>query len=163
MYMGAIVAVPTQGLFPIIYLGTGEADSSADSFGGTGVYKSTDGGSTWTLLTGSGGSNPLVGLAVSQIVVDPKDSGLIYVATSDVVNNGATGPPSAPTVKDPITSKTDFLVGNNDNVGVWRYNGAWFNLTNVLSANRSNDTTIVNSALLSSSGGPGTAPHTAGP
>ena len=36
-----------------LYAGTGEANSSADSEAGWGIYKSTDGGSTWTQLAGN--------------------------------------------------------------------------------------------------------------
>jgi photosystem II stability/assembly factor-like uncharacterized protein len=32
----------------ILYVGTGEANGSGDSYPGTGIYKSTDGGSSWT-------------------------------------------------------------------------------------------------------------------
>ncbi|HJT23983.1 MAG TPA: hypothetical protein VJ873_05370, partial [bacterium] len=35
---------------PLIYVGTGEPNLSADSYYGTGILKSTDGGSTWTQL-----------------------------------------------------------------------------------------------------------------
>src|SRR5204862_4366832 len=69
LYTGAIAVDPNDPR--IIYLGTGEADNSGDSFYGTGVYVSTDAGLTWSLLTNSDGSNPLYGMAVSKIVVDP--------------------------------------------------------------------------------------------
>ena len=58
----------------IIYAGTGESDIRSDLSSGDGVYKSTDGGQSW--------SN--VGLhdseQISRIVVDPRDSNLVYVA-----------------------------------------------------------------------------------
>jgi autotransporter-associated beta strand protein len=110
LYTGAIAIDPHDPR--IIYLGTGEADSSVsglsnspDSFYGTGVYVSRDSGRTWSLLTNTDGTNPLFGLAVSKIVVDPGSfggaevapftspypsllsTGRIYVATSDVVAN----------------------------------------------------------------------------
>lgn len=37
----------------IVYLGTGEANGSADSYPGVGVARSTDAGATWTVLGGS--------------------------------------------------------------------------------------------------------------
>ena len=82
---GAIAIAPSDPR--VIYLGTGEADNSTDSFYGTGVYKSTDSGQTWTLLTGVGVVNPLYGQAVSRIVVDPNNPNLIYVASSDLAVN----------------------------------------------------------------------------
>ena len=36
-----------------LYAGTGEGNASADSAAGTGVFRTTDGGETWTLLPGS--------------------------------------------------------------------------------------------------------------
>lgn len=54
----------------IVYIGTGEANNTTDSFYGTGVYKSIDSGKSWMLLTSTDGTNPLVGLGVTDIVVD---------------------------------------------------------------------------------------------
>src|SRR5262249_11065051 len=126
LFTGAIAVTDTGGQNPIIYLGTGEAHNSTDSFAGTGVYTSADGGHTWQLLQGppteTGGANPLNGLAVSQIVVDPFNPNMIFVATSDQVFNGSTPPPKAPPGNN--------SVGTPDNVGVWRFDGkSWFNLT----------------------------------
>jgi large repetitive protein len=118
LFSGAIAISPTDPR--IVYLATGEANNSADSFYGTGVYKSTDSGKSWTLLTGPGGSNPLNGRAVSKIIVDPNNANRIYAAVSDLAANGQLGNP-----------------------GVWRYDGSiptpnWFNLTNVVSSARLN-------------------------
>jgi autotransporter-associated beta strand protein len=116
MFSGAIAIAPSDPR--VIYLGTGEANNSFDSFYGTGVYKSTDSGHTWTLLTDP--SNPMAGKAVSKIVVDPNNANLIYVADSDRAVNGTSGP-GVP-------------------VGVWRFDGTtWFNLTSVVSFNRKNN------------------------
>jgi photosystem II stability/assembly factor-like uncharacterized protein len=58
----------------VVWVGTGEANSSGDSYPGTGVYLSTDGGTTWRH----------VGLErsehVGRIVVDPTNSSVVYVA-----------------------------------------------------------------------------------
>lgn len=67
---------------PIIYVGTGEANDSLDSYYGIGILKSSDGGNTWSLSTGRGSpvqlpspvlnpDGPFVGAAISKIVVDP--------------------------------------------------------------------------------------------
>jgi autotransporter-associated beta strand protein len=122
IFSGAIAVAPSDPR--VIYLGTGEADNSFDSFYGTGVYKSTDSGRTWTLLTDSIG-NPLYGKAVSKIIVDPNNSSLIYVADSDLATNGTSGdgdPGSPARLRAP---------------GVWRFDGtSWFNLTDKVSFNR---------------------------
>lgn len=66
----------------IIYVGTGEANDSLDSYYGIGILKSSDGGNTWSLSTGTGApvqlpspvlnpNGPFVGAAISKIVVDP--------------------------------------------------------------------------------------------
>jgi autotransporter-associated beta strand protein len=155
LFTGAIAVTDTGGQNPIIYLGTGEADNSIDSFAGTGVYRSADGGHTWQLLQGptteTGGANPLNGLAVSQIIVDPFNPNMIFVATSDQVFNGQTAPPKAP-LGNPV--------GTSDNVGVWRFDGkSWFNLTAFISPIRMSGTPA-NSNLTAASAGP---PKTAGP
>jgi autotransporter-associated beta strand protein len=104
IFTGSIAVAPSDPR--IIYLGTGEADNSGDSYYGSGVYRSSDSGHTWTQLVDVTG-NPLNGLAVSKVVVDPSKPNLIYVATSDQ----AVGSPLG-------------------NVGVWRYDGKnWFNMT----------------------------------
>src|SRR6516225_5750603 len=48
LFMGALAVAPSDST--VIYAGTGEATSSAFSFTGHGVLKSTDAGATWTLL-----------------------------------------------------------------------------------------------------------------
>ena len=57
-----------------IYVGTGEANASGDSFPGAGLFVSTDAGNTWTSL----------GLEttrhIGRIAVDPMDADLVYVA-----------------------------------------------------------------------------------
>jgi large repetitive protein len=115
MFTGAITVAPNNP--SVIYLGTGETNNSGDSFYGTGVYKSTDSGRTWSLLTNVvGGANPLLGTAVSRIVVDPDNENLIYVSTSNTAVNNNAAPGSG---------------------GVWRFNGStWVNLTSIVSVVR---------------------------
>ncbi len=122
MFAGAIAIDPSDPR--IIYLGTGEADNSPDSYYGTGVYKSTDSGRTWSLLfdpnpaTGLP-SNPIYGLGVSRIAVDPTGNNIIYVATSDQAHNG---PPKL----NPVP-------------GVYRFDGgtsSWYDLTGTPSITR---------------------------
>ena len=70
--IGAIAVAPSTRT--TVYVGTGEADMR-DSIGyGNGVYKSADGGETWTH----------VGLdetkQIGRIAVDPKNAGIVFVA-----------------------------------------------------------------------------------
>ena len=59
-----------------VYVGTGEANNSRSTYGGHGVYKSVDGGKTWTQS-----GLPNAG-RIGRIVVHPKNPDLVYVAAS---------------------------------------------------------------------------------
>jgi hypothetical protein len=63
----------------IVYVGTGEANRSCDSYYGQGILRSTDGGRNWTLLGGGGdpfgNPGPFVGKTVSKILIDPTTAG----------------------------------------------------------------------------------------
>jgi len=70
--IGALAVDPTDP--SKIYVETGEANSSGDSFDGDGVYMSPDGGSTWVHL----------GLEqtrhINRIVINPQNPQVLYVA-----------------------------------------------------------------------------------
>jgi hypothetical protein len=84
----------------VIWVGTGEANASADSEAGVGLYKSTDGGDTWT---GPIGKSKFNARAIGSIAIDPTDSNTMYVATtrairgmSSVTGGAVTLAPGAP-------------------------------------------------------------------
>jgi hypothetical protein len=103
----------------VLYAGTGEANASGDSEAGVGIYKSTDGGNTWTQLsatvgpittfspgTGTNGTygpgNAFLGRSISSILVDPTNAAHLYVSSSrgvrgvsSVTGGGTTNPPTA--------------------------------------------------------------------
>ncbi|HEX9940753.1 MAG TPA: hypothetical protein VGG03_01955 [Thermoanaerobaculia bacterium] len=70
--IGALAIAPSNPR--VIYVGSGEADMRSDIAQGDGLYKSVDGGKTWTHI----------GLADSQqigrVLVHPQDPDLVYVA-----------------------------------------------------------------------------------
>ena len=70
--IGAVAVAPSDT--DVIYAGTGEADMRSDIQHGNGVYKSTDGGASWTHA----------GLEdtrqIGRIIVDPSDPNIVYVA-----------------------------------------------------------------------------------
>ncbi len=70
--IGAIALAPSNP--EIIYVGSGEADPRSSLSTGNGMYKSSDGGKSWSHI----------GLADSQhigrIIVDPKDPNRVFVA-----------------------------------------------------------------------------------
>ncbi len=72
--IGAIAVHPSDP--DILYVGTGEANSSGDSYEGTGMYKTTDGGTTWTYL---GLPNSF---HIGRIVIDPLRPDTIFVAVA---------------------------------------------------------------------------------
>ena len=69
--VGAVAVAPSDA--KVIYVGTGESDIRSNLSSGDGVYKSTDGGQTW--------SN--IGLKetrqISRVVVDPQNADVVYV------------------------------------------------------------------------------------
>lgn len=65
-----------------IYAGTGEANASSDSVAGVGLYKSTDGGDTWT---GPLGKSVFNGRAIGTIAVKPGDPNTVYVGITRAV------------------------------------------------------------------------------
>ena len=59
----------------IIYVGTGEKNSSRSSYAGFGVYKSTDGGVTWSTIGLSGVQH------TSRVIVHPTNPNTVWVAS----------------------------------------------------------------------------------
>ncbi len=70
--VGAIAISPSNP--KVIYVGTGESDIRSALSSGDGVYKSTDGGKSWTNM-GLGDTRQ-----ISRIVVDPRNPDVVYVA-----------------------------------------------------------------------------------
>jgi len=62
----------------VMYAGTGEANGSATSgaFFGNGMYKSTDGGSSWVNVGLEGSDH------IGRVIVDPNNSDVVYVAAA---------------------------------------------------------------------------------
>ncbi len=134
-----------------IYLGTGEANGSADSYAGVGIYKSTDSGATWT---GPFGGAQFFGRTVGSIAIDRANSNIMIATTaSGVFGVGAAQPAGlAPrgiyrstdagmtwtcttcgagtdnnrynnVVQDPVTSTTWFASGWQSGLGAGTLNG----------------------------------------
>ena len=71
--IGDIALAPTNP--DILFVGTGENNSSRSSYAGNGVYKSTDGGSTWT-HSGLGDSHH-----IGRIIIHPQNPDIVWVAS----------------------------------------------------------------------------------
>jgi photosystem II stability/assembly factor-like uncharacterized protein len=106
--MGALVIASNGTLFA----GTGEANPGGGSitYGGSGVYRSVDGGGTWQRvgLTNSG--------AIGRLVVDPTNSQNIFAAAAgDLFNPG--GERGVYKSIDGGSTWTRVLTGDNDTTG----------------------------------------------
>jgi photosystem II stability/assembly factor-like uncharacterized protein len=73
--IGAITFDPTAP--KKVYVGSGEGNFYANL--GAGVYRSTDGGTTWAVLA----SAPFVGVGFYDLVVDPHDPKILYAAATN--------------------------------------------------------------------------------
>ena len=107
--IGSIAVAPSNP--NVIYAGTGEATNELYSNFGRGVLKSTDGGNTWALT----GSAQFDRRSIGDVVIDPNDSNIVYVAVS--ANNAN---------------------ANLGNTGIWKStNGgaSWTNTTGSISPN----------------------------
>ena len=83
--VGAIAVQPgnaTSGLSNVVLVGTGEANSSADSYYGLGILRSADHGQTWTLITQDSGGKPFQGIAFSKIAFSTANTSLVVAAVA---------------------------------------------------------------------------------
>ena len=62
-----------------LYAGTGEPNASGDSEAGVGIYKTTDGGQTWTLVPGS---DIFFQRAIGQMAFDNAGNLLVPIASA---------------------------------------------------------------------------------
>jgi uncharacterized repeat protein (TIGR01451 family) len=120
--IGAITVAPTDD--KIIYAGTGEGALSGDSMYGDGILKSTDGGTTWSHVSG----DYFVGVSISRVAVDPTNANHLYVS----VLRGRGG---ARRVTPPVHSR--FGIWESKDGGV-----SWMLLREVTEANGATDIEI---------------------
>jgi photosystem II stability/assembly factor-like uncharacterized protein len=75
--IGALAMDPSNHL--VLYAGTGEGNFSGDSYYGSGLLKTTNGGSSWTALA----TATFTGTRFSRIAVTPGTPARIFAATGD--------------------------------------------------------------------------------
>jgi autotransporter-associated beta strand protein len=181
LFTGAIAVDPNNPLH--VYLGTGEADNSADSYYGSGVYESLDGGRTWTLLTGERtyGTPVLMdpdGTADSDGSEDTDADGFVsrtvpfFTEGNNPLNGLAISAIALDGAGTVWVSTSDQAINNptagSGNAGIWRFDpvapgdtlhGHWFQMT---AADVTSDERL---GLLpaGNSGFPAAPPDTAGP
>jgi hypothetical protein len=82
--VGAIALQP--GNSNVILVGTGETNSSGDSYYGLGILRSTDGGSAWTQIQSAASGQSFLGIGFSKIAFSTANPSLVVAAT--VGDNG---------------------------------------------------------------------------
>jgi len=95
--IGSLILDPNDATGRTLYAGTGEPNVSVDSEAGMGIYRSTDGGDTWTLLAGS---SQFQGRAVASLAITPGGDILAGIAravrgVSSVIGGPTSNPPGA--------------------------------------------------------------------
>jgi sugar lactone lactonase YvrE len=101
--IGAVAVDPADGS---LWVGTGEANVSQDSYAGTGVYRSTDDGASFQRVgDDAAGNNPLVSHTTFRLTFDP--SGNAYAATDNGLFRYATSTGQWTEVLDPAGTVDD--------------------------------------------------------
>jgi hypothetical protein len=86
--IGSLTIDPNDPTGKTVYAGTGESHASGDSEAGMGIYKTTNGGDSWTLLPGS---TLFQGRSLSSIAITPSGDILVGVARGIRGYSGNTG------------------------------------------------------------------------
>jgi hypothetical protein len=78
--VGAIALQP--GNSNLILVGTGETNSSGDSYYGMGILRSTNGGATWTQITSAVSGQSFVGVGFSKMAFSTSNTNLVVASTA---------------------------------------------------------------------------------
>ncbi len=98
--IGSIVVDPNDPTGKTLYVGTGEPNGSGDSEAGVGLFRSSNGGTSWSLVPGSVAVSK--DRSIGSIAIDPTNPNHYYIGTdvarhgSSSANGGRRTPPNAP-------------------------------------------------------------------
>ena len=145
---GSLVADPNDASGNTLYLGTGEGNRcSSGCEAGVGVYKTKDGGNSWTKLPDACVSNTtyscansgdaFLGRGINRIVVDPTNPKHLFVGSALAIRglSHVIGEPGETQRFEPganpvgVYESTD---GGNTFTEVWNGNGSTFGVTDVV-------------------------------
>jgi photosystem II stability/assembly factor-like uncharacterized protein len=104
--IGALAVDPNQP--ETIYAGTGESNLAPHCYYGVGLYKSEDGGETWTVY----GAKEFAGRAIARVAISKANSSVIYVAVQR-----AGGIPVRYAAKDHPLAQGDLGIFRSDDGG----------------------------------------------
>ena len=76
--IGSLIMDPSDSSGRTLYAGTGEENASGDSEAGVGIYKSTDGGETWSFVSGS---NIFFQRAIGHLALDNAGNLLVPIGS----------------------------------------------------------------------------------
>jgi hypothetical protein len=99
---GSLIIDPNDATGNTLYAGSGEPNGSGDSEAGLGLFKSTNGGQTWSVVAGS--QAVATNRSIGAIVIRPGAPNTIIIGTavarhgSSSANGGRRTPPNAPTL-----------------------------------------------------------------
>jgi hypothetical protein len=99
---GSLIVDPNDASGNTLYAGSGEPNGSGDSEAGLGLFKSTDGGQSWQLVSGS--ASVATNRSIGAVAIRPGHPDTIVIGTavarhgSSSVNGGRFTPPNAPTL-----------------------------------------------------------------
>jgi hypothetical protein len=118
--IGSLLMDPNDPSGNTLYAGTGEPNASGDSEAGVGIYKTTDGGASWTFVPGS---DVFFQRAIGQMALDD-DGNLLVPIASAVRGIGSTGGASSSgSTLYPLLAR-----------GLYRQSGSTFTLIRPLNA-----------------------------
>jgi photosystem II stability/assembly factor-like uncharacterized protein len=104
----------------ILYAGTGEGNIAREIIGGhhpesyygCGILKTTDGGQTWLLLGGE--DNPFIGTSFFRLAINPKNSSIIFAATSAGLYRSSNGGEDWSPIKIDLKENTQPVIAASD-------------------------------------------------
>jgi hypothetical protein len=98
----------------VILVGTGESNSSSDSYYGLGILRSADAGNTWSLISQDNSGRPFVGLGFSKIAFSTVNPSLVVAAAAGATQGVIEG------LEDPVIANRG-LYYSNDGGQSWNY------------------------------------------